>query len=49
MDDLCSSSLAVNGEHDGEYHETNHGEVWERCRNCNSLFFVRFHDTGSGC
>ena len=49
MKDLCASEKAVNGEHVGEYFETSHGEVWEKCTNCGNLFFVRYHDVGSGC
>lgn len=49
MNESCLSAIAKDGNHVGEYFETAHGEVWERCINCGTLFFVRYHDTGSGC
>lgn len=40
--------IVTGTDHVGEYYEVNHGEVWERCTKCGNLFFVRYHDTGSG-
>jgi len=49
MKDLCTAPQAVDNEHAGEYYETSNGEVWEKCVNCGNIFFVRYHDVGSGC
>jgi hypothetical protein len=46
MKDLCAATR--NGKHEGEYFETSNGEVWDKCVRCGNLFFVRFHDVGSG-
>lgn len=48
MDDLCTGTNAVNGEHRKEYFETSYGEIWDRCANCGNLFFDRYIECGGG-